>query len=131
MSGESNLEILLASMQPVLDERSFGFVIVPQAEVPHSMADIFACIREDEGMTLVATVDVLQQLNIQCEDQWAKISLTVHSSLSAVGLTAAFAKALGDRGVSTNVIAGYFHDHIFVQWQRRNDAMEALASFNK
>jgi uncharacterized protein len=131
MSGETNLEILLASMEPVLDKQPFGFVTVPHAEVPLSAADIFACIHEVEGMTLVAPVDVLQRHNITCVEHWAKISLTVHSSLSAVGLTAAFAKALGDNGVSANVVAGYFHDHIFVQWQLRHDAMEALATFKK
>lgn len=131
MSGETNLEILLASMEPVLDDRIFGFVTVPHAHAPPSMADIFACICEDEGMTLVAPVDVLQRRNIACDAHWAKISLTVHSSLAAVGLTAAFAKALGDKGVSANVVAGYFHDHMFVQWQRRHHAMEALASFKK
>ncbi len=131
MSGETNLEILLASMEPVLDKQPFGFVTVPHAEVPLSAADIFACIREDEGVTVVAPIEVLQRRNIKCDEHWAKISLTVHSSLAAVGLTAAFAKALGDKGVSANVVAGYFHDHMFVQWQRRNDAMEALASLKK
>jgi uncharacterized protein len=129
MSGETNLEILLASMEPVLDERQFGFITIADAQIPAPMEGVFACIREVEGMTLVAPADVLQRLHFECGDRWAKITLTVHSSLSAVGLTAAFAKALGDKNISANVIAGYFHDHIFVQWNRRFDAMEALSYF--
>ncbi len=42
------------------------------------------------------------------------ITLNVHSSLEAVGSTAAFATALGEAGISCNVLAGYFHDHILV-----------------
>jgi len=61
-------------------------------------------------------------------DPWARISLTVHSDLAAVGLTAAFAGALGREGISCNVIAGYHHDHLFVQWDRRFDAVAALGA---
>jgi uncharacterized protein len=50
----------------------------------------------------------------------------VHSDLAAVGLTAAFAGALASEGISCNVIAGFHHDHLFVPWERRADAMAAL-----
>jgi hypothetical protein len=50
----------------------------------------------------------------------------VHSALDAVGLTAAFAAALTDEGVSANVVAGFFHDHLFVPEDRRHDAMQTL-----
>ena len=59
-------------------------------------------------------------------EPWARLSLTVHSDLAAVGLTAAFATALGAEGISCNVIAGYHHDHLFVQWDRRWEALAAL-----
>lgn len=131
MSGETNLEILLASMEPSLDEHAYGFVTVPHGFVFANQNDVFAVIREVEGITLVGTIEQLQKLGVESELQWAKITLTVHSSLSAVGLTAAFAKALGDVGISANVIAGYFHDHIFVQRHLRSEAMQALAKFRK
>jgi uncharacterized protein len=129
MSGETNLAILLASMEPTLDDKPYGFTTVPKETTLADLDDVFAVIRENEGLTLVAPVAQLQALGIAVELEWAKITLTVHSSLSAVGLTAAFAQVLGDKGISANVIAGYFHDHILVQWQLRQEAMAALASF--
>jgi len=54
-----------------------------------------------------------------------QITLTVHSSLEAVGLTAAFATELTRHGISANVVAGYYHDHIFVG---AGDAERAVAA---
>ena len=51
----------------------------------------------------------------------------VHSSLEAVGLTAAFALALAQQNISCNVIAGYYHDHIFVS---DDDVQQALVILN-
>nr|WP_302848565.1 ACT domain-containing protein [Rhodobacter calidifons] len=56
--------------------------------------------------------------------------MTVQSDLAAVGLTAAFAGALGREGISCNVVAGYHHDHLFVPWDRRWDAMVALRALS-
>jgi hypothetical protein len=56
------------------------------------------------------------------------ISLTIHSSLAAVGLTAAIASALAEQGISANVVAAYFHDHLFVPWEQRLQAMAVLSA---
>jgi hypothetical protein len=58
------------------------------------------------------------------------ITLTVHSSLEAVGLTAAVSAKLTEHNISANVIAAYYHDHILVQSERAEDAMKALGEFN-
>jgi uncharacterized protein len=96
-----------------------------------AVANAFATIREDEGMTVVATTKDLNASSITDASQWARITLQVHSSLNAVGLTAAFATALGNHGISANVIAGYHHDHIFVQWDKRHEAMQALQQLSQ
>jgi uncharacterized protein len=76
----------------------------------------------------VAPADVLDRAGIAYQGEWARISLQVHSDLAAVGLTAAIAAELTTHGISANVVAGYFHDHVFVQWDRRAAAMVALSA---
>lgn len=84
------------------------------AEAP-PLGDAFALIRETEGYTA-----------IRPGSGWARITLTIYSSLDAVGLTAAVAGALADRGISANVVAAFHHDHLFVPWDRRDEAMALL-----
>jgi uncharacterized protein len=55
-----------------------------------------------------------------------RIILQVHSSLDAVGLTAAVSSKLTERGISANVIAAFYHDHIFIPAERAHEAVEAL-----
>jgi hypothetical protein len=58
----------------------------------------------------------------------AWLSLTVQSSLEAVGLTAAFAAMLGEIDIPCNVLAGYLHDHILVPVDRAQEAIDALTA---
>jgi hypothetical protein len=103
-------------MQPILDDQPYAFETLDlDAPVP---TGAFALVHEPEGMTLIGP---------DPGGAWARISLTVHSSLSAVGLTAAVAGALADRGLPANTVAGYHHDHVFVPWDRRHEAMQALS----
>ena len=120
--GETDLKVLLATMEPVLFPEPYG-IAVWRGAVPEG---VFATVAEAEGLTVVAPLAVLGG-----GEPWARISLTVHSDLAAVGLTAAFAGALGQEGISCNVIAGVHHDHLFVQWDRREDAMAALGGLSR
>ncbi len=104
---------MLAGMAPVLDPREWGFAVV--AGDPPS--DAFAIIHEDEGTTAIVA---------QEDGGFARITLTVHSALDGVGLTAAVAGGLAAAGIACNVVAGYHHDHLFVSWARRGEALDIL-----
>ena len=125
MSGEIDLKILLNSMSPILTMEPFGFATANDLQVL-KVKQPFAVINEEEGVTLVASIKALEEVGLVNIEKWARITLQIHSSLQAVGLTAAFASALGKVGISANVIAGFYHDHILVQWEKRHDAMSAL-----
>jgi hypothetical protein len=70
-------------------------------------------------------------VRVDPDGEWARITLRIHSSLSSVGLTAAVATSLADRGIPANVIAASFHDHLFVPWARRDQALGALHALSR
>lgn len=109
----SDLSAMLAGMAPALDMRRWDFVLVEGA-VP---ADAFALIREDEGTTAIVRGE---------GGAFARITLMVHSALDGVGLTAAVSTALAEAGIACNVVAGFHHDHLFVPWARREEALDLL-----
>ncbi|MCY1127326.1 ACT domain-containing protein [Frigidibacter sp. RF13] len=130
MKCETSLERLLSGMRPVLHAEEYGYgQLAPDTPLPAGLVP-FATVAEEEGLTIVAPVADLVRHDIRHEAGWARISLSVHSDLSAVGLTAAFASALAREGISANVVAGLFHDHLFLQWDRRDDAMAALVALS-
>lgn len=127
MTGETNLAELIRLMSPQLLEEDFIFCTLPQACYgDHADLEPIASFREQEGLTLVVPKSRADKKGVGYESVFNCITLNVHSSLDAVGLTAAFSRELTDHGISANVIAGYYHDHIFVQKHLAAQAMEAL-----
>ncbi|MPW18218.1 ACT domain-containing protein [Paraburkholderia sp. CNPSo 3157] len=121
----SDLDQLLASMHPELNEGVYVFASVPvETDVKALMPVATFC--EKEGLTLVVEEQIAKRAGLDVLFRCAWITLTVHSDLQAVGLTAAFAKALGEAGISCNVIAAAYHDHIFVSVDSAKNAMAQL-----
>lgn len=127
MTGETNLSRLLASLSPRLNPGRFVFCSVPQPTVVQ-VAAALGSFREAEGTTPILAREEAERLGLTYDYLAAWITLEVHSSLAAVGLTAAFAKALAGEGISCNVIAGFHHDHLFVA---EADAERALARLQR
>jgi len=126
-TGETNLGTLLKTMSPVLATGGFVFVTFAQAQYgDHAELQPIATFNEPEGLTLVVPKECADQHHARYDTVFSVITLQVHSSLEAVGLTAAFSAALAEQGISANVIAGFYHDHIFVQQESAATAMAAL-----
>jgi hypothetical protein len=109
----SDLAGMLAGMSPVLDAQGWRFMLL-EGEAP---ANAFALIREDEGTTAIVPDE---------GGEFARITLMVHSALDGVGLTAAVSGALAGAGIACNIVAGFHHDHLFVPWHRRDEALALL-----
>lgn len=120
------LDDLLAALAPRLDEQEYGFSSVPVGSARPAAVEPFASVREVEGLTLIAPMHQLRDAGMPCEGPFRLISLCVHSSLEAVGLTAAVARALAAEDISANVVAGFHHDHLFVPAARAEDALSVL-----
>ncbi len=128
-TGETNLDKLIANMEPVLNEGEYVFATVSNTTaIPRA---ITICeVKEKEGTTVVLKKEDAERLGVAYEFIASWITLNIHSALEAVGLTAAFATALGKHNISCNVIAGYYHDHIFVAVKDRDKAMEVLKTMS-
>ena len=125
MAGETSLTTLLRSMSPQLNAGEYVFCTLRDGQLPDGL-DIVGSFREQEGLTVILQRAHAQQAGLSFDYVAAWITLNVHSALQAVGLTAAFATALGQAGISCNVIAGYYHDHLFVGQADAERAMQVL-----
>jgi hypothetical protein len=121
----SELNTLLRSMQPELIPGVYAIVSVSNREALGN-AEVVATMREPEGLSAVIADADAARLNLPILFRAAWITLTVQSDLQAVGLTAAFSAALGEAGIPCNVVAGAWHDHLFVPVERAEDALAAL-----
>ncbi len=125
MSGETNIKELIKGMAPVLNEGEYVFTMVKNTGGIRR-DDVICEFKEAEGTTLVLERKKADELKLPYEYVASWITLTIHSSLEAVGLTALFSKALADQNISCNVIAGYYHDHIFVDIKDSQRAIHVL-----
>ena len=129
MVGETNLCKLLGTMSPELMPDEYVFCTVQGEYLDFHELSPLASFREVEGLTLVLTKGAAIAKKLPFESVFRGITLTIHSSLDAVGLTAAVSTKLAEKGISANVIAAYYHDHIFVQAEKAELAIEALGEF--
>jgi len=123
MTGEKDLNRLLATLTPQLQEGSYVFCVAP-TDLDINTVDLIGFFQESEGRTLILKQEEADRLGLAYTFVAAWLTLTVHSALDAVGLTAAFATALAKEGISCNTIAGFYHDHLFVA---QADGAKALA----
>lgn len=114
---------MIRGMAPVLDPATWHFCTVTDPALV-ARANPLALFREDEGLSLILDVSQARALGLATDLPMARITLTVHSALDGVGLTAAVASALADANIPCNMVAAYHHDHAFVPL---DDAPRALA----
>ncbi len=127
MKGENNLDVLLKTMKPLLNIGEFVFCV---ATNKINFEEIIMSFKETEGTTIIVKKELADSLHLSYSFVASWITLTVHSSLEAVGLTAAFSTALTKENISCNVVAAFYHDHIFVDKKDAEKAMGILERFS-
>ncbi|MBP8048352.1 MAG: ACT domain-containing protein [Anaerolineales bacterium] len=130
MSGETDLSELLKNMKPELNAGEYVYCLADSKEQVVAL-DPLCYFLEKEGVTMILPKEKADAMSIPYATTCAWITLTVHSSLEAVGLTAAVSKALTEANISCNIVAAFYHDHIFVPIADAPRAMDALFALTK
>ena len=125
MSGETQIETLLQTMQPFLSPEEYVFCSV-ELELKNIDLNPIGTFREQEGLTLILTKKEADNYQLDYLAVFNMITLEVHSSLEAVGFIAAIASLLAKHNISVNPVSGYYHDHLFIPVARSQEAMSLL-----
>ena len=129
VTGNRDLSYLLKMMNPVLNDGEFVFSTVQDST---SLGDNAVLLfREEEGTSVIVRREIADDIGLQYERTWAWITLSVHSDLSAVGFLAEVTRSLASRGISCNVVSAFYHDHLFVPYSRKDDAVKTLKELSE
>jgi uncharacterized protein len=131
MSGETDLSTLLRSMQPILQQGEYVFCSISHQDNRYSNLDPVCLFREDEGLTLILDREQADAAFLFYTSVFCMITLSIHSSLEAVGFLATITGKLAERNISVNPISAYYHDYLFVPAVYAQAAMELLQEFSK
>jgi len=131
MSGERNLSRLLQNMNPELHDNVFVVCSIPaDQEMPSALSPMLI-FREREGTTLVLRLEEAESAGLSHQFASRLITLTIHSSLEAVGFLAAITGRLAEAGISVNAVSAYYHDHLFVPEHRADEALRLLQEMSR
>ena len=126
MASELDLQALLTGMKPEMQPGIFVFcTILEETEIPAATKPLLT-FREREGTTLVVRREEAESLGLAYQFASRLITLTVHSSLEAVGFLAAITTRLAEAGISVNAVSAFYHDHLFVPHDRADEALAHL-----
>jgi uncharacterized protein len=126
MAGGRDLAALLRDMHPEMREGIFVFCTIANDAVLPATIKPLLIFRETEATTLVIRQDEADRHGLPHQFRSRLITLTVHSSLEAVGFLAAITARLAEAGISVNAVSAFYHDHLFVPVDRAEEALRLL-----
>jgi hypothetical protein len=130
MPAELDLAALLRNMKPEMHDGIFVFCTIANgAEIPAAVTPQLA-FREAEGTTLVIRREEAERFSLRHQFPSRLITLTVHSSLDAVGFLAGITARLAAAGISVNAVSAFHHDHLFVPEHRAEEALALLQNMS-
>ena len=127
MSGETDLNRLIATMRPELRDGTYVFVTMPlDGADPVGLGAVMS-FHEDEGVTMIVPDHAASTAGLVGVFPCRMVTLTVHSALDAVGFLAAITTRLAAAGIGVNAVSAFFHDHLFVPAERADETVEILS----
>ena len=131
MNAIENLQQLLKSIEPKLNEGEYVYCTINQLTLRNLDISPLLIFTEEEGVTLVLEKSQADTHSLEYEDTWQLVTLTVHSSLIVIGFIAAVTQHLAKHGISTNVISAFYHDHLLVPNGTGQRVVEILKELQK
>lgn len=131
MNGIRDLKTLLQTMKPELQQGEWLFCTLAQEQLNTLALKPLLTFQEKEGTTVIVTEQEASKHALPFQGIWALITLTVHSDLYAIGFLEAILQKLAAAGISVNVVSAFYHDHLFVPWEKREEAMKVLEKISK
>lgn len=131
MNGIRDLKMLLQTMKPELQEGEWVFCTLAQGQLNTLALKPLLIFQEKEGTTVIVTEQEASKHALPFQGIWVLITLTVHSDLQAIGFLEAILSKLAAAGISVNVVSAFYHDHLFVPWEKREEAMKVLKKISK
>jgi uncharacterized protein len=124
---------MIAGMTPLLRPQTYIFLSTTSRNLIDRLRPAAICIfREDEGTSMIVDIDaVTNDADIDSSHPMRRIVLQVYSSLEGFGLTAAVASALSEERIACNMVAAFYHDHVFVLAGDAERAMEILVALQR
>jgi hypothetical protein len=129
MSGESDHRQLTKMMAPQLLHETYVYCTFPDFQVPDGLAPL-CTFREAEGLTAIVERSQAKRAQAPFIFESRLITLTVHSSLDAIGFLATISSCLAQAGIPCNAVAAYHHDHLFIPVGRAQEAFALLQALS-
>ena len=129
MTAELDLATLLSNVRPEMREGIFVFCTIAEGGGIPAVNPLLT-FREREGTTLVLRREEAEAAGLSHQFASRLITLTVHSSLEAVGFLAAVTARLAAAGISVNAVSAFHHDHLFVPENRADEALRLLQTMS-
>lgn len=130
MKAESQLSVLLKNITPRLAPGEYVFCTVNKTEF-EGLGELPLCFfQEQEGITIIISKAAADARNFVYSGTWAWITCEVHSDLAAVGFMAAISRCLADDGIPTNPVSAFYHDHLFVPFEKGTRAVQLIEALS-
>ena len=117
-------------MKPEMQDGIFVFCSIPEDEkIPATLQPVHI-FREREGTAFIIRREEAEAAGLPHQFASRMITLTVHSSLEAIGFLAAVTGRLAEAGISVNAVSAFYHDHLFVPAHKADEALRHLQDMN-
>ena len=125
-SGETDLDYMIKNMQPILEDEELVFCSLSPARAEEYFILCQGYYVEREGITVIIGKHLADLNDLAYDLVFKRITLNVYSSLAAVGFIARITEVMAAQGFSVNVVSAYYHDHLYIQSDLAQAALETL-----